>query len=91
MAITTSNVTLTPQGGWTQLAAGATGFLRLSKMPPDVPVYLSFGVAAPTAGAGAGFRWECDDIFFSSAITVKVWGRISQNANGKVIVSVYND
>ena len=91
MAITTSNVTLTPQGGWTQLAVSATSFLRLSKMPHHVPVYLAFGASAPAAGAGNGFRWDCGETFFESAIGVKVWGRIANNATDKVIVSVYND
>jgi hypothetical protein len=87
--ITTSNVTLTPQGGWTQLATGATSFLRLSKIPHNQPVFLGFGASPPTPGTG--FRWDCHDIFFECAIGVAVWGRILETSTDKVIVSVFND
>jgi hypothetical protein len=43
-----TNVTLHPQDGWVQLSAGVTAFLRVSKFPDHVPVFLYAGSSAPT-------------------------------------------
>ena len=89
MAAVMNNVTLTPGGGWTALtSANITSFLRLSKLPEHAPVFLYVGGSAP-ASTVAGFRWIKCETFFQGAISGNVYARISNNANDKVIVSVF--
>lgn len=90
MAAAVTNVTLTPGSGWQALtSANITSFLRLSKFPHHVPVYLTVGTSAPTGPAVGGFRWEKMDTFFQGAITGNVYARIQNNSNNEVIVSVF--
>jgi len=90
MAAVMNNVTLTPQGGWTALtSANITSFLRLSKFPCHVPVFLYVGSSAPTGTPTGGFRWATDHTFFQGALTGNVYARIQNNANADVHVSVF--
>jgi hypothetical protein len=54
MTITTANYQLNPQDGWVQVATSASSFLRLSKVPHHLPVWLAFGASAPATVSAAG-------------------------------------
>jgi hypothetical protein len=86
---TIANVTLTPQGGWTLLASGgATAFLRVSKMPKHSIVFLTVAASLPTSNTG-GFRFCCESEHFNGAYTGNLYGRIQNNSNDEVVVSVW--
>ena len=89
MAASTTNVTLLPGAGWTQLtSANITAFLRLSKLPKHSIVYLQPSASKPSTPVG-GFRWTCEETFFEGALATNMWARIQNNANDEVIVSVF--
>ena len=61
-----TNVTIHPQDGWVQLSAGVTNFLRVSKFPDHVPVFLYAGSSAPTTNPAAA----TGSVVFTSGIPV---------------------
>jgi hypothetical protein len=92
MAVAVTNVTLTPNGGWTDLTtANTTTFLRMSKLPKYSTVFLAFGSSAPANTVAGGFRWACEEIFFQGALADKVYARVQHNSNDNVVVSVFNN
>lgn len=51
----TVNVTLHASDGWVQLTAGgAANFLRVSHLPPHIPIFLATGNSAPSMTGTAG-------------------------------------
>jgi hypothetical protein len=89
---TTSNTVLNPGAGWVQLPTDSiTYFLRLTKFPSHVPVYLYFGASAPAGQPSGGFRWDSGCTWFNGPITGNLYARIQNNSNGPVTVSVFSN
>lgn len=86
----TTNVTITPGEGWVALtSANITSFLRVSKFPHHVPVFLAFGSTPPSSTTAGGFRWEEKSTYFQGTLTGNVYARIQNNSNDNVVVSVF--
>jgi hypothetical protein len=86
---TITNTALLPGGGWTLLATGpSTAFLRVSKLPKHAVVFLTVAASLPTPNSG-GYRFCCESEHFDGAYTGNLYGRIQNNSNDEVIVSVW--
>lgn len=89
----TQEYTLHPSSGWVQVAAGAiASFLRIHHFPHHIPLLITVGTATPAETSG-GLRSDCGETWFNGAIAAgtNVYARISNNSNGSVRVSVFQN
>lgn len=86
----TTNVVLQPGAGWTLLSSNPTGaFLRINKLPAHVPVFITWAASLPTSNTGGYRLVECDT-HFEGAITGNLYGRLKNNTNDEVTISVFS-
>jgi hypothetical protein len=89
-APTVTNVTLHPADGWVQLSPTTiTTFVRISKFPNHLPIYLTWAASKPTGTPQGGYRMDTCDTHFDGAATGLLFGRVQNNANGTARVSTY--